>query len=873
MRPVARPPLAFRALLRLYPASFRREYGGEMWRVFDERRREAEGVSARLALWAAAAVDALVNAAGAHGEVLRLDLRYALRSLRRAPGFAVTALLVMALGVGANAAAFSLADYVLLRPLPFADAGRLVAVWQSMRESGYSRVEVSPANYRDWKAGANRSLEGMGASAGVSANLVGQGEPQRLEGVAVTHDLFPLLGAQPALGRLFSEDDDREGAQGAVILSWGLFRGAFGGDSSVIGRRVTLDDEPYVVVGVMPEGFAYPSREAQFWRPFRFAAGAFEDRSDTFLRVVGRLRPGATIGDARAELDVVADNVARENPKENAGTRSTVLSMRDEISQRSRALVLALLGASACVLLIACLNLANLLLARALQRRKELALRAALGAGPERLLRQLLTESLLLAFGGGALGLLFAAASLPVLARLVPAELPIAASPSIDLRVLAAAAGATLLSALAFGVLPARRACRGVDSDALREGSRAGVGPRRGRLVRAVVIAEVCASLALLACSGLLLRAMWRLEARDPGFRPQGVLALRTWLPWPKYEKTAERARFYDEVLAKARALPGVSGAAYISLLPMTMGGGGIWPVTISGRPQSPNEPRTVGLRFVTPQLFSALEVPLHAGRDVSETDGPDRPFVAVVSESFARCHWPGEDPLGKRFKVAFAERTVVGVVGNVRVRGLEADSEPQVYLPYKQVPDGSLIAYTPKDLVVRSSGLPGAMLPALREIVRQADPQQPLSDVRTLEEVVAAQTAPRRVQLYVLGTFAGLAFVLAAVGIYGLLSFAVANRSQEIGVRLVLGATPRSIVTMVLREGASLAAVGATLGLAAAYAAGTSLRALLVGVPPADVATFAVALVVVLVMTLVGSAVPAMRAARVDPGVVIRAD
>ena len=581
------------------------------------------------------------------------------------------------------------------------------------------------------------------------------------------------------LGRLFSADDDREGAPGTVLLSWTLWQTAFAGDAAVLGRKVRLDDESYTVIGVAPPRFAYPSREAQFWKPMRFRADSFDDCTDTYLRGVARLKQGVSLAAARAELDVLSENLERAYPKDNAGTRVAVSSLRDEISRQSRVLVLALSGAAACVLLIACLNLANLLLARALSRRKELALRAALGAGRERLVRQLVTESLLLALGGGVLGVLFAAASLPLLTRLVPAALPIAATPAMDLRVLGVAAAVTAIAALAFGVVPSLRACRGLDADGLREGARGGIGGRRATLVRAVVVAEVCASLVLLVSAGLLLRTLWNVQGRDPGFRSDGVVTMRTWLPWPKYAKTSDRARFYDHVLAETRALPGVSGAAYISFLPMAMGGG-IWPVSVVGRPPIDGEPNHVSLRFATPGFFSVLKVPLRDGRDISPADGADQPFVAVVSEAFARRYWPDGNPLGKRFKVAFAERTVVGVVGDIRVRGLESDSEPQVYLPYRQVPDGSLIFYPPKDLVIASSSQLATLLPAVRAIVHDADPQQPISDVRPLGEIVAAQTAPRRVQLYVIGTFAALAFLLAAIGIYGLLSFAVSTARRR---------------------------------------------------------------------------------------------
>jgi putative ABC transport system permease protein len=657
-----------------------------------------------------------------------------------------------------------------------------------------------------------------------------------------------------------------------VILSWGLWQTAFGGDESILGRTVSLDGEPYSVIGVMPSGFAYPLRDTRFWKAMRFDAGAFEDASNTYLRVVGKLAPGATLAEASQELDGISAALERAHPEEDKNVTVAVVPLREDVAFRSRALVLTLSCAALCVLFIASLNIANLLLARALMRRRELALRAALGAGSTRLVRQLVTESLVVAGAGGVLGVALAAVTLPLLTALVPADLPVRAMPSMDLRVLAAAATATVLAALFFGIVPSLRACRGIDSDGLREGTRAGIGGRRARLVRALVVAEVAASLVLLVSSGLFLRTLWRVQARDPGFRAGGVLTLRTWLPLPKYQKTADRAQFYDRVLERTRALPGVTHAAYASFLPMAMGGG-IWPVTITGE-APPTGPRpTVSLRYVTPQYFATLGVPLRAGRDLDAGDVADRPFVAVVSESFARRHFGGGNALGKRLTVAFAERTVVGVVGDVRVRGLERDSEPQVYVPYRQVPDGWLSFYAPKDLAVRASGDPTLLLPALRAIIRDMDPEQPISNVRLLDEIVDAQMAPRRTQLATLLAFAGLAFLLAAIGIYGLLSFAVSNRVQEIGVRMAVGATPASILGMVLREGLRLAALGAVVGLAAAWAAGRWLETLLVGVSPTDLPTLAAALGLVLVMTLAGSLVPAWRASRLDPARVMRAE
>ena len=859
-------------LLRLYPASFRAEYGDDMRAVWARRRRDAAGPLAVAALGIATVFDVLFNAAAVHWDILGQDLRYTARTLARSPGFALTAILVLALGVGANTAAFSVTDFVLIRPLPFSDPDRLVTLWEKV--PGYSQMELSPANFVDWKH-MSKSFEGMGAYWDTSVNLVGQGDPERLEGATVTADLLPLLGVQPVMGRLFTAAEDREGAPGTLLLSYQLWQAVFGGDAGAIGRRVNLDNEPFVVIGVMPRDFHFPSRSAELWMPARFQEHSddFRDRNNNYLNVVARLKPGVSLAQARAEMGVVTAQLERQFPKENRQTRASVEFLRDELSQQSRLLLMALSGAAVCVLLIACANLANLLLARGLARQRELAVRAAMGAGRERLVRQLVTESLVLALVGGALGVLVAAAAVPLLARLVPASLPIAQSPSVDLRVLIFAGLISGLTGIGFGVLPALRACRQADFNALREGTRAG-GGRKERLRSALVIAEVAASVVLLVSAGLLVRALWRIEATDPGFRTDGVLTLRTALPIPKYNETARRAGFYTQVLSAVRALPGVSSAAYISFLPMTMTGG-IWPITVDGKPL---EMRRFGshqasLRFVTPGFFATLGIPLHRGRDVRESDSMDAPFVAVVSESFVHRYWPDQDPLGRHFKMAFHDRMVVGVVGDIRVRGLERNSEPQVYLPYRQVPDGWLAWYPPKDLVIRSATGPGTLLPAVRRIIRSADAEQPVSDVRTMADIVEEQTASRSAQVRVLGAFAAIAFLLAGVGIHGLLSFAVSRRTQEIGVRIALGARPGEIVGMIARQGAVLAGAGVAPGIVLAYAAGRAMEGLLAGVKPGDAVTFASAIGLCMLMTVLGSLVPALRAVRIDPIAAIRSE
>ena len=856
----------YRVLLHLYPASFRNEYGDEMAGLFAGRRRDASWPLGVPALWLGILWEVMANAAAVHADILRQDLRQTARALGRSPGFAFTAVLVVALGVGANTAAFSLADKVLVRPLPFADSERLVKLWETL--PGYSRMELSPADFRDWAAMCH-SFESVGAFAGFPVNMVGLGDPQRLDATRVTAATLPMLGVQPVLGRLFTAAEDQDGAEGALLLSYALWQAQFGGDPAVLGRAVALDGESYKVIGVMPRDFHFPNQQTQLWTALRLGAEAYQDRNNNYLQGLGKLKRGVSLAQGQADLSVVAAQLRRQYPRENHDTGANVYLLRDEVSQQARMLLLALSGAAICVLLIACTNLANLLLARALVREKELAVRSALGAGRERLVRQLGTESLVLAVLGGALGVFAAMIAAPLLAGLVPNTLPLEQAASMDWRVLAFAGLLTAVTGIGFGVAPAWRICRKTDLSALREGPRTG-GGRRERLRSALVMAEVMTSVVLLVSAGLLMRALVRLQGVDPGFRSEGVLTLRTALPWEKYGATARQRVFFDRVLDEVRQLPGVTNAAYISYLPMVMRGG-IWPVDVGEHLVERSEAHTASLRFVTPGFFATLRIPIRRGRDVEETDAPDRAWVAVVSESFVKRYWPGQDPLGRHFQMAFHDRMVVGVVGDIRVRGLEQSSEPQVYLPYRQVEDSSLMGYTPKDLAVRSRAGLGPLVPQIRRIVHAADPEQPVSDVRTMSEIVEDDTGARAVQVRVLGAFAFVAFLLAAVGIHGVLSFAVSSRSQEFGVRLALGAQRGDIVWMVLRQGAMLAAAGLFPGIILAYAAGNAMRALLAGVTPRDTVTFAAAAALCGLMTLLGSLLPAWRAARVDPMTAMR--
>jgi predicted permease len=861
----------YHALLLLYPASFRAEYRDALCEAFAERARELSGLLAPLRIILAALADVVPNAVAAHWDVLRQDLGYAARSLLRTPGFALTAVLVVALGVGANTAVFSLADFIFVRPLPYAGSDRLVKLWETTQ--GMGTMEASPANYRDWKA-MTTSFSGVGAYWRNAANLMGAAEPQRVEIVKATPELLPLLGVKPLIGRLFTAEDARK--EQSVVLSYGLWRAYFGGDPGVIGTLVRLDGAPYTVIGVMPASFQFPSRSVEAWMPLVLREDDFKDRNDNYLEVAARLRPGVTVQQASREMALVSARLEKQYPKENKDTGSRVLGLRDELSERARLLVLALCGATLCILLLACANLASLFLARGAHRARELAVRSALGAGPQRLVRQLITESLAVAFIGGIVGVATAAAVQPLLARLVPTTLPIAERASLDLRVLLIATAFVLLTGFIFGLAPAVRAVRGNGLDALRNGART-AGGRTQRLRSALVVVEVAASVVLLITSGLLIRAVWRVQATAPGFNPDDVLTLQTALPLPKYKSTARRVRYYDRVLQEVSALPEVRDAAFVTGLPMVTRGM-IWPVSLAGEEVVRTKANSVSLRYVTPRYFAALGIPLLRGRAVADTDTGTQPSVAVVSASFAKRFWPHEDPIGKRFNVAFAERTVVGVVGDVRVRGLERPSEPQLYLSYQQVPDDTLTGYSPKVLVVRTATLFGennrvGLLPRIREIVKAADAEQPISEVRTMSEILDEETAPRRTQLWLLEALAAVALLIAGFGIHGLLTFTVSKRSQELGVRRALGAQVSGIIGLVLREGLALASIGIVIGIAVAYAAARGMGALLFGVRPEDPLTISIAAVLCLTIALLGCLRPALRAASVDPLSALRAE
>lgn len=860
----------YAAILGCYPASFREEYGHEMRAIFARRWQRAAGAGARAVLLLDALLDALRNAPAAHADIFVQDLRTSWQAIRRAPVLSLTVVAVTAIGVGATTAAFAVADHVLIRPLPYREPDRLVKIWQHWPGPGDGRSQASPANFRDWRD-HNRSFERIAGYEFVSRNLAGTGEPARLEGVAVTGELFATLGIRPLLGRTLVPGDDAVSALPTVVVSERFWRARFGADPSAVGRTVLLDDSAHAVVGVMPGTFEFPSRLVDFWiplvlRPEQYVYG------NPFIHAVARLRHGVSREQAHADVQAIARAAALASSQANPRVGAIVTTMRDEVTDQARLLLWILVAAAASLLLIACTNLANLLLTRGVGRQKELAVRAALGASRHRLTRQLSTENVLLAAAGGALAVGIAAAGIPTLVRLVPTTLPAAAAPAIDLRLLAAAMAATVASAVGFGILPVLRLAGHLAPRALQDGLRAGAGRRTTRLRAGLVVAQVSLSVLLLVASGLLLRAMLRVQATDPGFRTAGVLTMRTTLTVARYESGSRRDQFFGHVLEGVQALPGVVSAAYTSGLPMVDRGRG-WFIQVPGDDALPQEQRIASLHFVTPRFFDTMGIPLRRGRDIASTDTQTSTPVSLVNESFVRRYWPGQDPLGRQFKVRGIDWTIVGVVGDVRISGLERPSAPQIYLAASQMPDRGLASYLPRDLVIRSDGPPEALVMAVRAIVAAADPRQPISDVQMLADVVGGETASRRVQVQVLATFAFIAFLLAGLGLHGLLAHNVSQGSREIGIRIALGAERRTILRMVARRGLQLAGAGTLIGGVLAVAAGRWLQALLAGVSPTDLLSFGGAAVLAVVMTASGSLLPALRAVRVDPLQAIRTE
>lgn len=855
--------LLYRCLLALCPASFRNEYGAEMTAVFVREWKDSSSL-ARPWLLLSAISDVTTSAAGAHADLLAQDLRLALRQASQSPGFALAVILVSSLGIAASTSVFTVADHVLLRALPFAEPDRLVKLWQDHTAKGYPRMDVSAGNYRDWK-NQSRSFASLGAYRMMPVNVSGTGEPEHVSGAAVTSEVLSTLGVAPILGRWMAPGENEPNSSSVVVLSHAFWQRHYGGDPSVLGRQLLLDNQTSTIIGVMPPDFHFPRRNVALWASLQFAEDDYRDRGNTFLEVIGRLKPGVSSAQAAQEMKAIGAALAQQFPNENEKSSVALIALRDELSWRTRTLLQVLMGASALLLLLACANLANLHLAKAASRSKEMAVRAALGAARERLLRQMLTESILLAAVGGALGVALAFGFVPLLVRLVPSQLPIAEMPTMDWRVLGLASFVTLVTGIGFGVLPALR----MSKEAMN--LRSGLGARGEWTRKALVVAQVAAALALTVSCGLLARALTQVQDTEPGFARTGRLLFRTPLPMPKYLDRAPREAFYEQVLRELKAMPGVVDAAAISFRPMGDFRGGIWTLRVPGEQKS-----SVGLaRFVTPSYFSTMQMSLSRGRDFGPQDKPGAPMAAVVSESFVSAHWAGDSGLGKTFRIPFGnlEFTIVGVVRDVKARGIERLTEPQMYFAHSQMPDKAFVWFAPKDFVIRTTGDPLALVAEARRIVRQIDPTQPISDIQTVSELLEAETVGRRTQVAVMLSFALAAMVLAGVGIHGLLAFTVSRRTAELGLRRALGAQGWQLVWMVMRESVELTLLGAAVGGLLAWGLLQAMRAMVEGVTPWDPFVLLGAIGVAVLMSGLGALLPAVRAAQVEPSLALRSE
>ena len=799
------------------------------------------------------------------------DVRYALRGFRKNPGFAGAVLLVLALGIGANTTIFTVVNAVLLKPLPFVEPDRLVMVWHTPPPAsfpGMTQFAVSAANYIDWK-GRQRVFERMAIYRYRSFTLTGRGQPEQLHALGVEAGFFEVLGAQPLLGRWFLPQEDRPGSHVAV-LSHRLWQSRFGGDHSIVGRAVQLDGTPHTIVGVMDASFAFPDW-AQVWTPLAWTEDERAVRSEHSCLVVARLKPGVALPQAQAEMDAISRSLEQEYLQDNRGWGALIVPLREDLVGDVRTPLLVLLGAVAFVLLIACANVANLVLARTLSRRQEMAIRLALGAGARRLVRQVLTETTLLSLAGGALGLLVARAGVDLITAYFGDGLPQAVPIEADGRVLLFTVLVSLLTGTAAGLAPALRLARSSVIASIKQGGGRTDSEAGGSRVRSTLVAvEVALSLVLLIGAGLMVRSVWLLTGVHPGMDPRHVLTAWISLPEPGYEP-AEQVRFFDDLLRRLRALPEVESAGLASLLPLG-GQGNSWPVEVAGRPQVPlSEQLQVQGNVISPGYLQSLRIPMLRGRDFAESDRAGAPAVVLVSESTARLFWPNEDPIGQRVNLAFfpdATREVVGIVKDVRERELSDGGTASIYLPAAQTPS------THMAVVVRSrTTVPEALEPALKAAVREIDPNQPVMDVISMPAIVSRSTADRQFTMYLLSAFAAFALALAAIGLYSVLAYGVRRRVREIGIRMALGADRRGVVRMVVGEALRPTLVGFAAGLAAAFAIRRVVEGLIYGVSPGDPWTFTAVSALLLAVALASSAVPAYAATKVDPMRALRDD
>lgn len=803
-------------------------------------------------------------------DTLIQDLRFALRQLRRSPAATLAATVTLALGVGAATSIVSVVDVLMLRELPYPEADRIVTVWQNDRGEGNPRADVAPGSFLAWRERSG-SFEELAAVEPFSLALTGDGRPEDLRTNLVTEGFFETLRVRPLLGRTFRPEEHRAGADRVVLLSHALWRGRFGGDRGIVGRTLTLDGNPYEVIGVLPPELELglpQANEGGLWSPKVISDRERLIHGDGWWNVVGRLAPGVGLAEARADLERIAASLATEHPSSNAGIGATAVSLRQTLVGAARPALLVLLAAVGLVLLVACANVANLLLARGAERERELAVRRALGAGRRRLLAQLLTEAAVLALLGGTAGALLAGWGVEAIRGLSPGDIPRLEMVSVDLRVLGFALALTGLTAVAFGLVPALRLSSPGGRDSLREGG-SSPGVRHRRLHGGLVVAQMALALTLLVGSGLLLRSFVGLLRTDPGFEPEGVLALQVFA-WDGRPTDEERVLFFDRTLERIRGLPDVVAAGALSAAPFLEADmANRTSLRVRGRAEpAPGEEPVAYVSHATPGALTAASVPLVAGRPFTDLDRAGTPAVALVNETLARRVWPGEDPIGDRILLGDEEpfeAEIVGVVGAIRHTGLDVEPRPEVFLPQAQT------GYASMTYLVRVRGRPGPLMEAVQREIWEVDPNQTFYQTATLEGLVRESVAGRRFSLLLLTTFAAIALVMAAVGLYGVVRFSVSRRMRELGIRLALGADRRRLVRLVVAEAMRPALLGAGLGVAASLAASGLLRSLLYGVAPRDGLTLLAASALLLATALAAAWLPARRAARLDPARVLR--
>jgi putative ABC transport system permease protein len=801
------------------------------------------------------------------------DIRYAVRMLLRTRGFTTVAVLTLALGIGANTALFSIVYAVLLKPLPYEQADDLVVLWS---KPGRGRGgATSPADFLDYRK-MNTTFEDLAAMNTMRAALTGRGEPVIVRGAQVSAGFFRIMRVQPERGRSFTADEDRAGGPAVVVLSHAAWQERFDGDPRIVGRAVTINGKPFTVTGIMPAGFDFPrlitNERTEFWVPIAFDAARAE-RGGHFLSVIGRLRPGATLAAAQAQMDTIATRLQQQYPDTNTNWVVNLFSLRDEVVSDARSALVMLTGAVAFVLLIACANVANLLLARATSRARELAVRSALGAASGRLLRQLLTESIVLSFAGALVGVLIAAWGLEFAKSISGDWLPRSWEIAINGPVLVFTMGAALLTGILFGLAPGLHVTRSELNDTLKSGGRSTGTAGQQRLRTAFVITEVALAFVLLIGAGLLIRSFQQLQNVRPGFQPDSTVTAVLSLPEARYAELTTQAAFARQLLSRVRSVTSVRSAALASFVPFD-GKETLLTFEIGGEPQSrPADRRLAQWRVVSDGFFETMGVPVVRGRTFSTDDTEAAPRVAVISTSLARKFFPAKDPIGQRITLdeltdpKAAWFTVVGVVEDVRYRSLDTAPMPLLYYPasQQQFPEFTLVA--------RTSGDPMAIVPTVRGMVRALDPVMPLQDVRTMGEVISSSMAGARFRTSLLVALALIALVLAAVGVYGVMSYSVEQRTQEMGLRMALGASPRDVLRLMTGHGIRLAAAGIVLGGVAAWALTRVLESVLFGVTATDPLTFATIAVLLGAVASLASYIPARRATRADPMLVLRAE